>query len=209
LSSGADNAPAIEEAPRPLKAQALGEATTPAALASGDVAAIHEKLDTILALLQDLVPLPQRPAGDDRPGAGRIVSLGGPPRGGFRETRAATAQQLATDRIDTRPLPPPPPPLHVEPKRGLELLPRTYRITVEDKRQGVDLVPLHRALLGMDNVKDMSLLSYNNGIAIVALETSGDIEPETLGAAVSRAMAREAKVEVHNESTMVVKLAED
>jgi hypothetical protein len=111
--------------------------------------------------------------------------------------------------IDTRPLPKPLPPIHVEPKRGLDLLPRTYRITVEDKRRGVDLVPLHRALLSMEGVKDMSLLSYNNGVAIVALETTGDLDTDGLGAFVSRAMSRAAKVEQHNEHTFVVKLAED
>lgn len=94
-------------------------------------------------------------------------------------------------------------------KRGFDLLPRTYRITVEDKRRGVDLVPLHRALLGMAGVRDMSLLSYSNGTAIVALEATAEIDPDVLGDAVSRAMAREVKVEVHNEQTMVIKLAED
>lgn len=87
--------------------------------------------------------------------------------------------------------------------------PRQYRITVEDKRRGVDLVPLHRAIQGMDNVKDMSLLSYSNGVAIVALETIGGINPEKLGEAVARSMSRETKVEVHNEQTMVVKIQED
>jgi hypothetical protein len=129
------------------------------------------------------------------------------PQGGGSE-RAA----LHDDRervIDTRPIPKPLPPLHAEPKRGLDLLPRTYRITVEDKRRGVDLVPLHRALLGMDGVRDMSLLSYSNGVAIVSLEVVNELNPETLGRAVARAMLRETKVEVHNEQTMVVKLAEE
>ena len=71
--------------------------------------------------------------------------------------------------------------------------PRQYRITVEDKRRGVDLVPLHRAIQGMQNVKDMSLLSYSNGVAIVALETIGGIDPDVLGAAVARAMSRETQ----------------
>ena len=100
-------------------------------------------------------------------------------------------------------------PAGAAPKRGFDLLPRTYRITVEDKRRGVDLVPLHRALLGMAGVRDMSLLSYSNGTAIVALEATTEIAPDALGAAVSHAMAREVEVEVHNEQTMVVKLAED
>ncbi|MEX0749976.1 MAG: hypothetical protein WD359_04130, partial [Dehalococcoidia bacterium] len=124
--------------------------------------------------------------------------------------RTALAERIpAPEVIDTRPLPEPLPPIHVEPRRGLDLLPRTYRITVEDKRRGVDLVPLHRALLSMDGVRDMSLLSYNNGVAIVSLETNGDLDGDALGTFVGRAMSREAKVEQHNEHTFVVKLAED
>ena len=188
------------------EASAAPSPDSPATLA-GIAAALEEingRLDTMTALIERLSGAASVRTWD-APDP-RITAL--PPR---QEpiTRGAVAAQLQPDRIDTRPLPQPLPPLHVEPKRGLELLPRTYRITVEDKRQGVDLVPLHRALLGMDGVKDMSLLSYNNGVAIVALETNGDIDPDLLRAAVSRAMQREAQVEVHNEHTMVVKLAED
>ena len=75
-------------------------------------------------------------------------------------------------------------------RRGFDLLPRTYRITVEDKRRGVDLVPLHRALLAMDGVKDMSLLSYNNGVAIVPLETVDDIDPRRAGTGQCRGRCR-------------------
>jgi hypothetical protein len=46
-------------------------------------------------------------------------------------------------------------------------------------------------------------------VAIVALESDGGVEPATLAAAVSRGMGREARVDVHNEQTMVVKLAEE
>ncbi|MBI5285536.1 MAG: hypothetical protein HY874_10625 [Chloroflexi bacterium] len=126
--------------------------------------------------------------------------------------QTATAEHLQPepdDLVDTPVLPKPLPPLHAEPKRGLDLLPRTYRITVEDKRRGVDLVPLHRALLGMDGVRDMSLLSYSNGVAIVSIEMVDELDPGALEGAVARAMARSAKVEVHNDTTMVVKLAEE
>lgn len=138
---------------------------------------------------------------------------GAPPRAPLAphpSLRGALAEQLPQPEvIDARPLPKPLPPIQVESKRGLDLLPRTYRITVEDKRRGVDLVPLHRALLSMDGVRDMSLLSYNNGVAIVALETTGDLDSDELGKFVSRAMSRPARVEQHNEHTFVVKLAED
>lgn len=123
-------------------------------------------------------------------------------------SRASTAEQLEPV-IDKRPIPKPLPPLEIEPRRGLDLLPRNYRITVEDKRRGVDLVPLHRALLSMEGVRDMALLSYNNGVAIVSLEMIGDLDPDALAQSVSEVMSREARTEVHNELTMVVKLAED
>ena len=157
--------------------------------------------------------LPPRQGEDDD--ASAVASgFGGPQRPSIvrdmNVARTALAEQLPDPGvIDTRPLPKPLPPIRAESKRGLDLLPRTYRITVEDKRRGVDLVPLHRALLSMDGVKDMSLLSYNNGVAIVALETTNDLIPDDLGNVVSRAMSRGAKVEQHNEHTFVVKLAED
>jgi hypothetical protein len=140
---------------------------------------------------------------DDAPQLPRMP-LGGPPRPAIvrdPSPRTATAAVLESPDADAAPA--------VDGKRGFDLLPRTYRITVEDKRRAVDLVPLHRALLGMDGVRDMSLLSYSNGTAMVALETTAAIDPHALGTAVSRAMAREATVEVHNEQTMVIKLAED
>ena len=157
---------------------------------------------------------------DDAPQLPRIP-LGSPPRPAIvrdPSPRTATAAQLEYREPEPAyEAPAPAPVAEVEPpaaapveaKRGFDLLPRTYRITVEDKRRGVDLVPLHRGLLGMDGVRDMSLLSYSNGTAIVALETTNELDPDMLGKAVAHAMAREVKVEVHNEQTMVIKLAED
>jgi len=180
---------------------ATSGAETPVTEMAGTAGTIIDRLDRIIALLERLAD------GSAMPTQGGQRPMPMPARAPL--SRAAVAEQLQPDRIDTRPIPQPLPPLQVEPRRGLELLPRTYRITVEDKRQGVDLVPLHRALLGMDGVKDMSLLSYNNGVAIVALEMTRDIEQDVLRAAVTRAMSREAKVEQHNEHTFVVKLAEE
>lgn len=150
---------------------------------------------------------------DDTPQVPRIP-MGGPPRPAILRDpspRAVTAPGLDALGEGSPPVAGahPSSSAAAEPKRGFELLPRTYRLTVEDKRRGVDLVPLHRALLGMEGVRDMSLLSYSNGTAIVALETTAELDPNALGKAVSRAMAREASVEVHNEQTMVIKLAED
>ncbi len=189
-----------------------------------------DRLDSLLPVLERIADAPataqatpptqfnpvQQPQGewDDVPALPRMP-MGQIPRPAIMRDpspQTATAEHLVpteAEVIDTRPIPKPLPPLQIEPKRGFDLLPRTYRITVEDKRRGVDLVPLHRALLSMDGVKDMSLLSYNNGVAIVALETLNDLEPDVLGSFVGRAMSRDARVEVHNERTWVVKLAED
>ncbi|MDP9236070.1 MAG: hypothetical protein M3P30_01500 [Chloroflexota bacterium] len=151
---------------------------------------------------------------DELPSVPRI-SLGQPPRPGiFRDPPprlTASGESLPVPEevmTDTPPVPKPLPPAHAEPRRGLDLLPRTYRVTVEDNRGGVDLVPLHRALLAMAAVRDMSLLSYSNGVAIVSLDTLDALNADDLCDAIGRAMSRPARVEVHNEQTMVVKLVE-
>ncbi|MBI5287930.1 MAG: hypothetical protein HY873_03035 [Chloroflexi bacterium] len=163
---------------------------------------------------------PQRPAGgdgewDDRP---RVAPMqfGAPPRPPvFRDPspQTATAAELVEEPQAAEAEPPAAaaPKLHAIDAAGNldRRLPRQYRITVEDKRRGVDLVPLHRAMQGLENIKDMSLLSYSNGVAIVLVESVGAIDPEALRAAVERAMSREAKIEVHNEQTMVVKIQEE
>lgn len=186
---------------------------------------LAERIDIVLSLLERLVqtaassvhapapPVPQPDADDDWDESPQIsrMPVGLTPRPPvFRDPSpmTATAAQLEPE-WDDEPQQVVAAQAEVAPPRKVDLLPRAYRITVEDKRRGVDLVPLHRALLGMDCVKDMSLLSYNNGVAIVALETVGEIVPDALGACVSRAMSRDARVEVHNEQTMVVKLAEE
>lgn len=153
---------------------------------------------------------------DDTPQLPRIPLGTLPPRGVVFDPSPATATAAQLEYAGEEAQPAPAPQTIAEPvaaapsaKHGFDLLPRAYRITVEDKRRGVDLVPLHRALLGMDGVREMSLLSYSNGTAIVALETTTEILPDALGAAVAHAMSREVKVEVHNEQTMVIKLGED
>jgi hypothetical protein len=180
--------------------------------APADIAAqlqtISRRLDAVLPLLERIAgsreASPARGEWERTPQATRapITVMRGTP------APAAAGERTEPDVIDTRPIPKPLPPL-IEPKRGLDLLPRNYRITVEDKRGGVDLVPLHRSMLGMDGVRDMSLLSYNNGVAIVALETTEEIDPELLRSLVSRAMVCDARIEVHNENTMVVKLSDE
>lgn len=196
------------------------------------LAAILDRLDAILPRIERAVtpaaghaPQPIRPqpepaapdddGWDDAPVISRMQT-GLPPRPAILRDpspAAATAEHLVAadgdeDEVwDTRPLPEPLPPLQKE-RRGFDLLPRSYRITVEDRGRSVDLVPLHRALLGMEGVRDMSLLSYNNGVAIVSLETTDELDPDTLRACLVGAMSRRARVEASNNA-FVVKLGED
>jgi hypothetical protein len=171
------------------------------------------RLATVVARLEAVLPALERIAGGAvAPAEGVLRGSAAAERVLHSGARGPAQPQTYADpdnRIDDRPLPKPLPPLDVNPRRGLDLLPRTYRITIEDKRRGVDLVPLHRALLGMQGVKDMSLLSYTNGIAIIALDMTEDLHADALQALVERAMSRAATVETHNEHTLVVKLSEE
>jgi hypothetical protein len=194
-----------------------------------EVRALAGRLDSVLSAIERLTRQPgsARPpmtvvhpspgaaadAWDDRPKISPMP-FGAPPRPPvFRDPspQAATAAELVEEpeREAGTASPAAAHRLHVIGQDDLESrLPRQYRVTVEDKRRGVDLVPLHRALQSLERVKDMSLLSYSNGVAIVSMETVGAIDPEDLRAAVERAMSRPATIEIHNEQTMVVKVQE-
>lgn len=226
--AAAETVPAAEPAPAPLLRAVSPEPDEPAAPASdghwdAELRTLRQEVEAMQGMLRELqarvdaalaiagvpgpAPADDDDAWDDAPTLPRIP-LGQPVRPPvYRDPspRSAAAERLAP--VGDAALAPPAP--QPAPKRGLELLPRTYRITVEDKRRGVDLVPLHRALLGMDGVRDMSLLSYSNGVAIISVEMVHELDPQALEFAAGRAMSRAAKVEVHNESTMVVKLAEE
>jgi hypothetical protein len=202
--------PRLQPRPMPMHAPAPAMAQH-----SQDIGAqlrtIAERLDAVLPLLERIASgaTAARTGGEwERDPQSRAPISMAQRNPAARDGGAALAERAPSDVIDTRPLPKPLPPL-VEPKRGFDLLPRNYRITVEDRRGGVDLVPLHRAMLGIEGVRDMSLLSYNNGVAIVALETTDELDPEAMRLSVVRAMQCDARVEVHNENTMVVKLNEE
>lgn len=79
-------------------------------------------------------------------------------------------------------------------RKGLELLPQDYMMTVEDREGKVDLVPLHRALLAFVPVECISLRSFANGVPVISLRSEGEIDLDRLGSAVSAAMDRQCEV---------------
>ncbi|MCH7511782.1 MAG: hypothetical protein IIB19_05400 [Chloroflexi bacterium] len=87
-----------------------------------------------------------------------------------------------------------PPAEPAEERRGLDLLPQRYLITVEDRDGSVDLVPLHRALMGVDGVEEISLVSYANGVPVISLQAEGELDLEQLDSVVGKAMDRQCEV---------------
>jgi len=81
-----------------------------------------------------------------------------------------------------------------EVRRGLELLPQDYLMTVEDREGKVDLIPLHRALLAFVPVECISLLSFANGVPVISLRSDRELDLDRLGTAVSSAMDRQCEV---------------
>jgi hypothetical protein len=82
-----------------------------------------------------------------------------------------------------------------EPERhGLDLLPQLYTITVEDRERRVELVPLHRALLGIEGIEEITLASYANGVPVVSLRAAHALDLEQLRSAVESTLRRSCEL---------------
>jgi hypothetical protein len=79
-------------------------------------------------------------------------------------------------------------------RRGIDLLPQQYLMTVEDREGSVDLVPLHRALLTMPGVEEITLVSYANGVPVISVRTEGELDLDLLGENVGMSMDRLCEV---------------
>ena len=86
--------------------------------------------------------------------------------------------------------------------------PYSYRVTVEDPRKPLELVPLHQALSTMPAVRNMSLLSYINGVASIALESTEEILPPDIENAIHKTLKRSCSVLPHDSNTILVQVGE-
>ncbi len=86
--------------------------------------------------------------------------------------------------------------------------PYSYRVTVEDPRKPLELVPLHQALSTMPAVRNMSLVSFINGVASIALESTEEILPPDIENAIHKTMKRSCSVLPHDENTILVQVGE-
>ena len=97
-------------------------------------------------------------------------------------------ERLEQERLEKQP------PLAEAELRGLDLLPRQYLMTVEDRERTVDLVPLHRALQNLIGVQEVALVSFANGVPVVSVRTDRELGMDKLQGSVEAAMARECEV---------------
>lgn len=93
------------------------------------------------------------------------------------------------------------------PPRGFDLLPRPYLMTVEDREGNVDLVPLHRALASLPAVDEAALASYTNGVPVVSLRVTGELDLAELSGAVSTAMDRQCEVIPQENDRLYLRLS--
>lgn len=91
--------------------------------------------------------------------------------------------------------------------RGLDLLPKQYLMTVEDRERNVDLVPLHRALLSLAKMEDISLVSCANGTPVVSLRVVGELDQAKLQEAVSTALDQDCEVIPQDTGRLFLRLS--
>ena len=78
--------------------------------------------------------------------------------------------------------------------RGLDLLPKEYLMTIEDRDASVDLVTLQRGLLTLAPMEDIRLVTYAKGVPVISLRVEGELDLERLSEAVGNAIGRRCEV---------------
>lgn len=85
----------------------------------------------------------------------------------------------------------------------------TVRVIVEDKRHAIPLVPLHRALVAVRAVEDVSLVSYAGGKAVVSVRAVGELDAKALERAVARALGRHCEVAFRDPTNLLIHVSEE
>ena len=101
---------------------------------------------------------------------------------------------------------PPPKPITLVPDETPA--PYAYRVTVEDRKNSVELMQLHQALTSIAAVRNLSLLNYVNGIASISLESTDELQPVELENALHKVMKRNCTIVPHDSNTFLVQLGD-
>lgn len=72
--------------------------------------------------------------------------------------------------------------------------PYSYTVTVEEVGSRVKLVPLHQSLSQVEGVRELSLKSYTNGVAVVCIDSEVELEAPVLEEALSTGMFQACRV---------------
>jgi len=86
--------------------------------------------------------------------------------------------------------------------------PYGYRVTIEDRKGPVELMQLHRALTGIESVRNVSLLNYVNGVASLSIEATDEVQPQELENAVKKTMKRSCSVVPHESNVILIQVGE-
>jgi len=86
--------------------------------------------------------------------------------------------------------------------------PYAYRVTVEDRKNSVELMQLHAALTSIPAVRNLSLLNYVNGIASISLESTDELQPVDIENALHKFMKRDCTIVPHESNTFLVHLGD-
>jgi hypothetical protein len=72
--------------------------------------------------------------------------------------------------------------------------PYCYTVTVEEVGSRVKLVPLHQSLSQVEGIRELSLKSYTNGVAVVSIDSEIELEASVLEEALSTGMHQACRV---------------
>jgi hypothetical protein len=72
--------------------------------------------------------------------------------------------------------------------------PYSYTVTVEEVGSRVKLVPLHQSLSQVKGVRELSLKSYTNGVAVVSVDSEIELEASTFEEAFTTGMHQACRV---------------
>ena len=154
--------------------------------------------------VREPVPLPSvaRPAP-----VPELTSSAPPSAAEAEETRTASAFERLWERIEHERAQQPDEADQGGPeRRGLDLLPQQYLMTVEDREGRVDLVTLHRALLNAAGVDEFSLVSFANGVPVISLRVHGELDTDRLAGVVSKAMQRPCELIPQDNARLFLRL---
>jgi len=72
--------------------------------------------------------------------------------------------------------------------------PYSYTVTVEEVGSRVKLVPLHQSLSQVGGIRELSLRSYTNGVAVVSIDSEIELEAQALQEALGAGMNQACRV---------------